>query len=358
MNVLITGGAGFVGSSICKLLRNTDKGNNVWAFDNLRRRGSERNIEILRSHGVNFVHGDSRATRDLLDIPTRFDVIIDAAAEPSIHGGSNAATTRYVLETNLLGTINTLERAIKDRAFFIFLSTSRVYSIDALRSIALREKGSRFELSDVSQPDGVSLKGINESFACMGKGPRTLYGTTKLASEMLIEEYVELYDLKAVINRCGVIAGPGQFGKTDQGVFTHWVAAHIFGKDLAYTGFGGRGLQVRDLLHPVDLYKLIANQISQSSKLTGEVFNAGGGFNGAVSLSEYTDMCSTATGSTLSEIKQDDRTHANDAPWIIMDSRKAYQRFGWEARITPSQIVKEIHDWIAENKEELYTIFN
>ena len=106
----------------------------------------------------------------------------------------------------------------------------------------------------------------------VGRGFRSLYGSTKRASELFIEEYVENFGFPAIVNRCGVIAGAGQFGKTDQGVFTLWVARHLFGRGLQYTGFGGTGKQVRDVLHPADLFRLVAleNDRLESLQVTCE----------------------------------------------------------------------------------------
>src|SRR5207302_2093552 len=130
---------------------------------------------------------------------------------------------------------------------------------------------SRFEIAEDNEQKGISKKGISESFPI--HLPRSLYGATKLASEMIIQEYAYAYGLQALINRCGVIAGPGQFGKVDQGVFTLWVANHYFRRPLKYTGFGGRGKQVRDLLHPLDLFTLLKQQLLDISSYSGQVFN-------------------------------------------------------------------------------------
>src|SRR5690606_7583876 len=143
----------------------------------------------------------------------------------------------YLVQTNLGGTLNCLEWARRQGAAVVFLSTSRVYSIAPLREVGLRETETRFEIAESQALPGVSAAGVAEDFPT--HLPRSLYGATKLASEMMVQEYAEAYGVPAVINRCGVIAGPGQFGKVDQGVFTLWVANHYFGKPLRYTGFGG-----------------------------------------------------------------------------------------------------------------------
>src|SRR5207253_150096 len=159
------------------------------------------------------------------------------------------------VQTNLFGTFNCLKFARHHARQFIFLSTSRVYSIAPLREIALEETPRRYVIKPEQILHGVSAAGISEDFTT--SSPRSFYGAAKLASEYLIQEFTAAYGLDATIYRCGVIAGPGQFGKVDQGVFTWWIAHHYFKKPLEYTGFGGQGKQVRDLLHPLDLFDLI-----------------------------------------------------------------------------------------------------
>lgn len=249
---------------VSPLLSNTSiRGGRIIAFDNLKRRGSELNLPLLKQHGIEFVHGDIRQRADLDSLAINFDVFVEASAEPSVKAGLDGAPD-YVLQTNLVGTLNCLEFARRHTATFLFLSTSRAYSIEPLRAIALHENSTRFDLDDEQSQTGVSVHGIAEEFAT--HLPRSLYGATKLASELIIQEYVATYNLRAVINRCGVIAGRGQFGKVDQGVFTLWVANHYFNRSLCYTGFGGTGKQVRDLLHPDDLFALVQKQLTQISR--------------------------------------------------------------------------------------------
>ena len=120
-------------------------------------------------------------------------------------------------------------------------------------------------------------------------GPRTLYGATKLAAELLVTEYRAAFGLRTVIDRCGVIAGPWQMGKVDQGVFTHWVLSHYFGRELSYIGYGGRGKQVRDLLHVADLVDLVEDQLLRPDHWDGVTANVGGGPEVSLSLLETTE---------------------------------------------------------------------
>jgi CDP-paratose 2-epimerase len=343
MNILITGGAGFVGNALAKYFRRQDTNGSVVVFDNLHRRGSEWNLEGLRSEGVSFVHGDVRSTADLEALDDTFDVLIEASAEPSVHAGI-AKSPRYVMDTNLLGAVNCLEFARRHCGGFIFLSSSRVYSIEPLRRLPLVEMPSRFDLqADHCNISGVSADGISEDFPV--NSSRSYYGASKLAAELLCQEYSSHGGLPVVINRCGVIAGPGQWGKTDQGVFTLWVARHYFGRSLSYTGFGGKGVQVRDLLHPDDLCALVGRQLQSWDLVSGRTFNVGGGRSNAVSLQEFTTLCQQAIGRKV-PISEDPTTSAVDIPWYVTDHTQATKLLDWVPRLSPKQIVNEITEWV------------
>lgn len=341
MRVLVTGGAGFVGSRIARDFR--ARGADVVALDNLRRRGSETNLTPLGAEGVTFVHGDVRAAADLDDLAGDFDVVVDAAAEPSVLAGLDGSP-RYVIEANLLGTVNLLEFCRRRAGALLFLSTSRVYSIDPLRALALTEGPTRFDLAPEQPITGAGPRGVSEAFPT--DSARSFYGASKLASELLVQEYAALYGLRAVITRCGVITGAGQFGKAEQGVFAMWAANHVLGLPLRYIGFGGTGKQVRDLLHPNDLLDLLHRQLEGIEGCSGRVFNAGGGLEGSVSLMELTELCRAAAGREVA-VGSDDRTSAVDIPHYVTDNTRAADELGWRPTTTPTQIVAEIVDWVS-----------
>lgn len=295
MQILITGGAGFAGSNLAIEFKKNNKDSHVVAFDNLRRRGSELNIERLRANGVEFVHGDIRNREDFVGLGDS-DVIIECSAEPSALAGFNSSP-EYLINTNLLGTINCLEYARKCKADLIFLSSSRVYPVKTINALNFSETSTRFELSGNNLIKGVSSKGYSEDFPL--NGTRTLYGATKLASELVIQEYIEMYGLRGVINRCGVLTGSWQMGKVDQGFVVLWVANHHYRLALNYIGFGGKGKQVRDILHVKDLYNLLAIQINDMDKHNGEIYNVGGGLERSISLLELTGLCEKYTGNKV-----------------------------------------------------------
>ena len=354
MRILITGGAGFVGSSLARKFQS--EGADVVTFDNLRRRGSERNVADFLRRGISFIHGDIRNANDVDSITGSFDLVIDASAEPSVLAGTDGNGIRYLNDTNLNGTLNCLEFVRTRKSKLIFLSTSRVYSIKALQGIKLHEEDSRFAISETGNLPGLTKDGITEEFPVVGHGFRSLYGATKLASELFVEEYAQTFNMPAVINRCGVIAGPGQFGKTDQGVFTMWVARHLWPKALQYTGFGGQGKQVRDLLHPRDLYDLLTRQIATLPDLRGEVFVAGGGLRGSTSLKEFTAICQRVCGNSPG-ITSNPQTAAVDVPFFVGDSSKCKQVFDWVPKASPEDIVADIADWLRSDEPNLKPLF-
>jgi CDP-paratose 2-epimerase len=218
---MITGGAGFVGSNLAVSLAARNQDWELVALDNLYRRGSALNLPRLEEAGVEFVKGDVREPEGLMGLP-KFDAILECSAEPSVMSGVDG-DTGYLVHTNLTGAYNCLELARRDGAFFVFLSTSRVYPVAPQVNLKLEETATRFELAAEQDVRGVSPAGISEDFPL--EGARTLYGATKLAGELLVEEYRASLGVPAVIDRFGVIAGPWQMGKVDQGVFTHWMLA-------------------------------------------------------------------------------------------------------------------------------------
>lgn len=348
MNILITGGAGFVGSSLALALKKQYPHYEVYCLDNLKRKGSELNLTRLAKAGVNFVHGDIRNKEDFDALPV-IDVLIEASAEPSVMAGLNG-TPDYLINTNLLGTINCLNFAKKYQAKFVFLSTSRIYPIRTIEKLSYQEAETRFELSDNQSFTGVSSKGIAEGFPL--EGARSLYGATKLASELMIQEYHEFYGLPTIINRCGVLTGPWQMGKVDQGVMVLWIAKHFYEQSLSYIGYGGTGKQTRDVLHVQDLYRLVDFQIHNFEQVNGEILNVGGGVEVSTSLQELTQICQEVTEKTI-PITPIAENRAADIRLYVTDNTKVTKLTGWKPEIGLKQIVTEIHNWIAANSEQL-----
>lgn len=352
-SILITGGCGFVGSNLAVFFKISYPDYTIIALDNLKRRGSELNINRLKDAGVVFVHGDIRNKEDF-DQVGPIDLLIEASAEPSVLAGINSSLD-YLINTNLTGTINCLIYAAKHQAGFVFLSTSRVYPIKQIEKIRFGETPSRFQILTEQDVTGISAAGITENFAL--DGYRTFYGATKLASELLIHEYNAMLGMKTVINRCGVITGPYQMGKVDQGVVVLWVARHFWKNKLSYFGYGGEGRQVRDILHIHDLYRLIDTQVHDIDKFNGQVFNVGGGNECSVSLKELTALCEEVTGNKIMIEKISENRQA-DIRIYITDNSKITALSGWSPKKKPKEIIMEIHEWIKENQTILNKILN
>jgi CDP-paratose 2-epimerase len=348
MRLLITGGAGFVGSNLAVSLASRHPEWEILALDNLYRRGSELNLPRLEEAGVEFVKGDVREPGDLKRLP-EVSALIECSAEPSVMSGVDGDTS-YLVHTNLTGAYNCLEFARRDGAFVVFLSTSRVYPVAPQLRLKLEEGPTRFELAADQDVPGASPAGISEEFPL--DGARTLYGATKLAAELLIEEFRASLGVPAAIDRCGVIAGPWQMGKVDQGVFTHWMLAHHFGNPLTYIGFGGEGKQVRDLLHVEDLVDLVERQLLAPGEWDGRTVNVGGGRECSLSLRETTAICRELTGKEV-PIEPVRETRAGDVPIYLSDCARLFGLDEWRPRRSAEQVLADIHDWVAADEERI-----
>jgi CDP-paratose 2-epimerase len=347
-SILITGGAGFVGSNLAIALAGRHPEWRIVALDNLYRKGSELNLDRLGAAGVEFVRGDVRRV-DELESAGEVDALIECSAEPSVMSGVDGDTS-YLVETNLNGAYNCLEVARRNSCQFIFLSTSRVYPLPGLRGLAIEEAPTRFELAEDQPRTGVSGRGVSEEMPLTG--PRTLYGSTKLAAELLTAEFGEMFGIPTVVNRCGVIAGPWQMGKVDQGVFTHWMLSHIEQRPLSYIGYGGSGKQVRDLLHVDDLTDLVELQLSDPEHWDGQTFNVGGGRDVSLSLLEATEICSRLTGNRL-EITPVPEDRAGDVPVYLSDCSALFRHTDWRPRRDAETVLRDIHDWIVSDRDRL-----
>jgi CDP-paratose 2-epimerase len=350
-NILITGGCGFVGSSLALLFKSKYPAYHIIALDNLKRRGSELNIRRLQEAGVEFVHGDIRNKEDLEGFK-HLDCIIDAAAEPSVMAGLDSSTS-YLVHTNLNGTINCLDLALRHQANFIFLSTSRVYPIHYLENVNFSETATRFELAPTQTIRGFSERGVSEDFPI--DKARSLYGATKYASELMIQEYHEMLGLKTVINRCGVLTGAYQMGKVDQGVVVLWLARHFWKKSLGYFGYGGEGKQVRDVLHVQDLFELVDYQAHHIDQLNGQVFNVGGGRKMSTSLCELTALCQEITGNSI-HIEKVTQNRAADIRIYLTDNQKVTALTQWQPKTSVKTMLVDIYEWIRSNENQLVKI--
>jgi CDP-paratose 2-epimerase len=339
MKILVAGICGFAGSTLALAWREADPTVELVGVDNLSRAGSERNRGALRRAGVQVFHGDLRSASDVDALPAA-DWVVDAAANPSVLAGVDGrASSRQVVEHNLLGTVNLLEYCRRHRAGFVLLSTSRVYSLAALAALPLDPDGVAFRLrAGAPLPPGVSEAGIDERFSTAG--PVSLYGGSKLASEALAVEYGEAFGFPVRIDRCGTLAGAGQFGRADQGIFAYWINSWIRHQPLRFIGFEGLGHQVRDCLHPADLRALLERQIASSDPDQPRVVNVAGGRASAISLRQLSDWCRTRFGEH--EVGVDPRPRPFDLGWVVLDAGLARTTWNWVPARTTSDILEEI----------------
>jgi CDP-paratose 2-epimerase len=353
MRLLITGICGFVGSALAETLLERHQDLSILGIDNLMRPGSETNRSRVRAMGVDFFHGDIRMASDIDALP-KADWVIDAAANPSVLAGLDShGASRQLLEHNLTGTLNVLEYCKRHRAGLVLLSSSRVYSIPALLALPMRDSGEAFALDDSGPlPAGASRNGVGPEFST--QAPVSLYGSTKLACEVLALEYGAAFDFPVWINRCGVLAGPGQFGTPDQGIFAYWINAHLRRRPLKYIGFDGQGKQVRDALHPRDLAELLVKEIRTERSGGRRVYTAGGGPANAMSLCQLNSWCDARFGELRPA--SDLRPRRYDIPWIVMDNHAAHLDFDWSPKVHLTETLagiaghaQEHPDWLEQS---------
>ena len=336
MKILITGGCGFVGSNIAIFLRKKLKKAKIFSLDNLFRKGSEINLKRLNKYGIKNFKFDIKNYKKINKLK-KFDLIIDCCAEPAIE--ASRKDPDRVFQTNLIGTFNILKKCAHDKSNIIFLSSSRVYSITALNKLVKNRN---------LKKDIINKKAINEKFETSLAS--SLYGYTKLSSEKLIREFSFVNNTNYIINRFGVIAGPWQFGKQDQGFVSMWIARHIFKMKLSYIGFGGYGNQIRDVIHIDDVCRLIHLQILQIKKKFNNTFNVGGGLKNAISLKQLTVKCQKLTNHKINIGKQK-KTSIFDIPIYITDNKKIMNHYNWKPLKTIDDILKDVYQWIILNKK-------
>jgi CDP-paratose 2-epimerase len=345
MKLFLTGICGFVGSKLASTLLELIPGLEISGIDNLLRPGSETNRAGLARLGIRFIHGDLRMPSDLEPIGPS-DWVIDAAAQPSVLAGVDGRSSpRQLAEHNLTGTLNLLDYCRRHKAGLILLSTSRVYSIRDLAALPVSAHGEAFQLEAAkTNVPGVTAEGIAEDFPT--RQPVSLYGATKLASETMAREYGQAFDFPVWINRCGVLAGAGQFGTAEQGIFSYWLHAHRARLPLRYIGFGGLGYQVRDALHPRDLAELIHIQL-QRTPPPDATFHASGGVKNSMSLAQLTQWCNQRFGPHSPT--PDHRPRPYDIPWLVMNSAAVKTLLAWEPKITLAEILEEIEEHVGRN---------
>jgi CDP-paratose 2-epimerase len=192
---------------------------------------------------------------------------------------------------------------------------------------------------------GLSAQGIAEKFST--EPPLSLYGASKRASELLALEYAAAFNLPVFINRCGVVAGAGQFGKIDQGIFSYWIHSYCHGRPLKYIGFGGKGHQVRDCLHARDLLPLIMEQVNKPDTKKPRILNVSGGVEQSASLRQLSAWCEQRFGGR--RLASEKGTRPFDVAWLVLDSSLAKRTWGWRPQTSLDAIWTEIAHHAEEN---------
>lgn len=357
MQILITGGAGFMGSQLAFFM--SERGHKVVVMDNLVRRGSELNLKHFKRRGITFLHGDVRNREDFAALPREIDVLCDTSAQASAITGY--ANPTFDLSNNALGLVNALEFARTRNLPVIFWSTSRVYSADLVNSFPSEEGATRFAWSKEKFRAQAGDRGVagfdpdhgfSEELSVDG-GEHSIYGLSKLMADLACQEYANAFGVKTVINRFSCVAGPGQFGKSEQGWVTWWAVAHRFGLPLSYIGYGGK--QVRDVVFSADVCRLVEMEIQNIDRVAGQVFNIGGGVANSLSLLEATALLREKTGRDVS-IARDEPRKADHCIFIC-DNRKAERVLGWKPLVGIHEGYDRILHWVDENEADLRVMY-
>ncbi len=350
MRILCVGGAGFIGANLSLYL--AGRGHNVTALDNLVRRGGELNLPDFKKAGIKFIHGDIRNKED---ISGNYDVILECSAQPSATAGYD--NPMFDFNNNVVGLMNVLEHARKTGAAVIFWSTNKVYSGDRINDLPYEEYPTRFDwvkempILDLSLgPTGFDYNfGISNHFDIDG-GQHSVYGMTKAMSDLAVQEYADAFGVKTIVNRFSCLAGPRQWGKTEQGWVSWFAIAKHLGLPVKVCGWGGK--QVRDILFIDDICNLIDIEIDRIKfpDISGQVFNIGGGRKNSISILESFTRLGLTPASVESERKGDHRIY-------ITDNSKAKNVLGWEPKVGLDEGFEQIEKWVVDNKSILESLY-
>ena len=332
MKILITGGCGFIGSNLTIYLKDKIKNVKITSIDNLSRKGSILNLKRLSKKKIKNFKSDIGKLNRLIKLP-KFDLIIHCAAEPAIE--ASRKKIEEVFNSNLIGTFNILKKCAKDSSNIIYLSSSRVYGMENL--FKLKKKGS-----------------VKENFNV--ENTKSIYGFTKLSSELLIKEYSYLYKIKYIINRVSLVSGPWQFGKEEQGFVSLWVWRHLNRLKLSYIGFGGTGRQVRDVLHIQDLCELILLQIQKLKKINNKFMNVGGGQKNSLNLIQLTKLSTHVTKNKI-KIGSIKKTSHYDVPYYVSNIEYVKKLYKWKPKRDLRKILTDLYFWMKPNISTLRKYF-
>lgn len=338
--ILITGGAGFIGSNLAeRLLAEPDT--HVRVFDDLSRQGVQHNMEWLRglagSKRLDFIQGDIRRTADVSAAVKDATEIYHLAAQVAVT--SSVEQPRPDFEINVGGTFNVLEAARRTlkKPFVLFTSTNKVYG--SLEGVSCRVEGSAY------RAEAAGFRGVTETEPLDFHSP---YGCSKGAADQYVRDYARIYDLPTVVFRMSCIAGPRQFGTEDQGWVAHFLYSALERRPITIYG---DGYQVRDILHVHDLVDAMLLARQNAASMAGEIYNVGGGLERAVSITEMLSAIARETGAE--PVLRYGSVRPGDQPLYVSDTGKLTRATGWQARRSTRDILTSIHDFWRENRKLL-----
>lgn len=325
--ILITGGAGFIGSTIARQL--LDKNYNVTVLDNLSRKGVKNNLKRIPE--AKFLKGDVRYFHLLED----YNIIIHTAANAGIPFSIENPIEDFSI--NALGTLKILEYARKHDSAVIYCSTNKVYSPDLFKDEII--------LQD-NRYDWICMKGFPPDYRWKqrtGGDWHSPYGVSKLTGDLYCQEYASTYGLDVIINRMSCIYGTHQYGEEEQGWIVWFIKANLTEQSITIYG---DGKQVRDVLFGEDCAKLYCMQVEDVKKWKG-VWSVGGGPDNTLSLLEAIELIKKVTGKDFKKITYTDWRLADQKVFITNISE--LEKMGWKPETNPEQGVKKIVEWFNEN---------
>ena len=334
MKILITGGAGFIGANTAG--RFLKKGDEVYVFDNLSRRGGDWNLSWLKkSKNFRFIKGDTRKYSDLFNIFEKhkdFDVVFHFAAQVAVT--TSVVNPREDFDINALGTFNLLEaiRENKRNPVILYSSTNKVYG--GMTDIKIVERKGKYAYKNIP-------KGISEERLLDFHSP---YGCSKGTADQYMIDYARIYGLRTAVFRQSCIYGYRQFGIEDQGWVAWFTIAAALNKQLTIYG---DGKQVRDVLFIEDLIDAYEAAIKNIEKVKGQAFNIGGGPKNTMSLLELLAFLEKFFNKKIPLKFADWRP--GDQPVFVCDISKAKKKLGWAPKISPEAGVRLLYDWVKEN---------
>lgn len=338
--VLITGGAGFIGSNLAARLL-ADRRTHVTLYDSLARPGVERNVAWLRTlaapEQLRVIRDDVRNFPALAEAARNVDEIYHFAAQVAVT--TSVADPRHDFEVNAGGTLNILEAARQSgrRPFLLFTSTNKVYG--SLPSLRVHPGDTAYYADDPS------YLGADELTPLDFHSP---YGCSKGAADQYVRDYARIYELPTVVFRMSCIAGPRQFGNEDQGWVAHFLYSVLESRTITIYG---DGKQVRDILHVADLIDAMQAVRDNIGRTRGEVYNLGGGMQRSVSISEMIDEIERMTGTRSRRVFS--AVRPGDQPFYVADTGKLRAHTGWEPRRSVEKILEDIHAFWRSRQEAL-----